>query len=88
MVACYKFILMKECTPYATAISYSQTIREFSYAAFVSNKSIHTIVESGCRYVWSFSLRVISLFKPFASLYFCEYFCETLIPQHYYKIFF
>ncbi len=56
MVTCYKFILMKECTPYATAISYSQTIRKFSYAAFVSNKSIHTIVESGCRDVWSSSL--------------------------------
>ena len=45
MVACHKFVLMKKSTTYAAAISDSYAILKLSYAAFVADKSIHTIVE-------------------------------------------
>ena len=45
MVACYKLVLVEECTAYATTISDSYAILKLSYAAFVADESIHAIVE-------------------------------------------
>lgn len=45
MVTCHKFVLMKECTTDTTTVSDGNAILELSYAAFISDEAIHTIVE-------------------------------------------
>ena len=45
MVACYKLVLMEERTAHAATIGYGYAILKLSYAAFVADESIHTIVE-------------------------------------------
>ena len=45
MVTRNKFILMIKSISYTTAISDSKTIKEFSYAAFISNEAIDPIIK-------------------------------------------
>ena len=46
MVTCYELIFVVESAANATAIGYCQAIFKFSYAIFISDKSINSIIES------------------------------------------